>query len=218
MNTIQDQAKFHQSVNISARIVVLPLILTLSLFVLKASLFGGTIDIVSRSFANGDNSIYQVPAGKVLLVDALCIAAASGTIQVYLGGGIIAGSGGPQTWSFSRPVKLAAEQSIRAKSWDGNSTSSFSFWGTLIDAQDLYVGIPSRIDEFSVAGGTATTRVSFASPQPALVQLEKSPDLKMWSGVADAFVANKGNQTNLVLVSSTAADTNAFLRVRTIPR
>ena len=153
---------------------------------------------------------YTVPAGKILLVDCL---SSFGANYAEVGGGRM-NFYNAAAITFPRPLKLSAGQQITNSF---SSTSTVSYWGTLIDVADLYVAIPAKMNSISISNKSVVGKIAIDSKQPALVRIEKSQDLKSWITDTNAAVPPKGNLTNITFTTSKANVSNAFYRAKVLP-
>lgn len=155
---------------------------------------------------------YVVPAGKILVLQAVVPGFNDPSLNVLqmtpAGGGTIlqlrinamATNG---LYAFPVWMKLPAGTSLNGV--------GMALFGLLVEPQDLYVGIPSRLTDPALDNGLFGGTVELASAAPAKIRFQTSTNLADWqydSRVAQQPTANKTN----VLFSALADGPRRFYR------
>ena len=148
--------------------------------------------------------IYEVPAGKVLVVEHVIFPqywddhAQPKSITIRHGGASTAGTIWDTQVTYSanfntlfRPLKLPAGTAIAAP-YLGNSSYLLFLYGLLVDEADLYASVPASLKQLQHHnnGGTEVIEgtLELSSARPAAIRSRQSDDLKTWQDAPDVTI------------------------------
>lgn len=116
-----------------------------------------------------------------------------------------------QLQTFQLPLMIPEGYMLRVKT--GAAGSKATLYGSVVDPTDLYVGIRSQFNNVASAGDSFSGLLALASPRPAKVQIEESPDLTSW-GDSAATVVRTEDAGLWQFTTDTAASSNSFFRAK----
>ena len=180
-----------------------------------------------------DNNSYQIPAGKVLLIEHFIWALESNsTHQLVLikppnappsvGDFQLRFPDAPQMWTPPRPIRVIGGSG--AMIFIGGGDDSPIDWrnvmvvGLLVDPEDLYAkAIPSDLSNPRVEQGRLLADVKFASPRPRVTKVLSTEDLQGLEKDTAGQVTETESPSEAI-VSVTADTAKKFIAVEAIAR
>lgn len=163
---------------------------------------------------------YQVPAGKVLIIEQgyfdsantsliLVFSNASSSMTIEVPGWY-----GTLT-PIQPPLKVASNDYITALIATNDSRTSLVMFGLLVDPEDLYAAIPNQFEErIAMEGGAFRSILGLASARQPVIRLEDSTNL-LEDGWAESVLAELARTTNALQYEvslPTADEQKEFLR------
>lgn len=175
------------------------------LFLLGASAVTSFAEVEAvqiRIQASSGDTIYEVPPGKVLIVEHICFVDywdhQNEPKRIFLrhGGAGAAGLAWSTTQTYTsswnqllRPLRLPAGTGLSCPVL-GDGAFQICIYGRLADEGDLFAAVGGRIKDIEMSEqGTdriLQARVELDSPRPSHVQVEKSGDLVTWTDAPGA--------------------------------
>jgi hypothetical protein len=83
--------------------------------------------------------------------------------------------------TYDGPVIIPAECNLQLFFDIGSTDEVIFLFCLLVDISDLYASIPSSFELMLAAGSGQTMQLRLASPRPAILGMESSPDLAAWT-------------------------------------
>ncbi len=179
-----------------------------------------------------DEASYQVPSGKVLIIQHARISGAglaAPVIQIgmtilnapYFADVPVQIADGPLDQNRLYPIVPSIRlggSGARLTIPPGMTSGTLYFWGLLVDANDLYAAaIPLELENPRLAEGRFLADAKAASPRPRVLRIEASEELKGFASDASARVTRTPDPGRAV-VSVTAAGDERFMQARAIAR
>jgi hypothetical protein len=159
---------------------------------------------------------YTIPTNKTLIIESVCHQQQADDMPTDLclmiqpgGLGVWFYFGGKGTLPGGYTISLHRTCGIECF----DTVQRVIICGKLVDHQDLYAAIPSRIHATTHETGAFGVAVSLASPRPALVAVESSADLITWVRDLAATVAPGATTSNHV-VRRPFTGQQGYLRVK----
>src|SRR6185503_19039709 len=159
------------------------------------------------------NATFTVPTGKVLIIENATYLRPGLRFQKATNSfDLIPDADGPHF-----PIKVPEGWTLQAVVEEERSTDAWIF-GLLVAPSDLFASLRHRIDAIDVNGATALLGIQTASPRPALINVEKSPEAdKGWHAAENAVVTPTTNKTSYVATVPIEGD-KEFFRTKARPR
>ena len=162
------------------------------------------------------NATFTVPTGKVLIIESTTYLSPALRLQKATNSFDLNGDG-DGALRLRLPLKVPEGWTLQAVDTGFESTDVWIF-GLLVAPSDLFASLRHRIDAIDVSGATALLSIQTASPRPALINVEKSPEAdKGWHAAENAVVTLTTNKTSYVASVPIEGD-KAFFRTKARPR
>ena len=167
------------------------------------------------------NETFTVPAGKVLIIENYMRVGTSFDASTRIEKGtnsFIFNFDDGREFGVKLPVKIPEGWSLKGfVNVNGDATDVLIF-ALLVSPSDLFASAQHRIDQIAVNGGIASLDIQMASPRPARINVEKSPEAdKGWHAAENAVVAATTNKTRYVATVPVDGD-KGFIRTKARPR
>ena len=166
------------------------------------------------------NETFTVPAGKVLIIENFMRSGTSFNVTHRIEKGtnsFILSFDESREFGVKLPVKIPEGWTFRGFGNDNEETDVLIF-GLLVSPSDLFASAQHRIDQIAVNGGIASLDIQMASPRPARINVEKSPEADNgWHAAENAVVAATTNKTRYVATVPVDGD-KGFIRTKARPR
>ena len=165
------------------------------------------------------NATFTVPTGKVLIIENHTYLSPALRLQKATNSFDLQGDvdGGPVRVARGLPLKVPEGWTLQAVD-NGFESTDFWIFGLLVAPSDLFASLRHRIDAIDVNGATALLGIQTASPRPALINVEKSPEAdKGWHAAENAVVTPTTNKTSYVATVPIEGD-KEFFRTKARPR
>ena len=162
------------------------------------------------------NATFTVPTGKVLIIESTTYLSPALRLQKATDSFDLNGDadGGLRV---RLPLKVPEGWTLQAVD-NGFESTDFWIFGLLVAPSDLFASLRHRIDAIDVNGATALLGIQTASPRPALINVEKSPEAdKGWHAAENAVVTPTTNKTSYVATVPIEGD-KEFFRTKARPR
>lgn len=184
-----------------------------AVLLVAASAALGEIEVISRQISLP--TTYAVPADKVLIVEHIQIVGGTADRRFVVS---------PQfgtDWVVRLPIDTdtlySFDPPFRAKSgWvikPNTIGNTVSFFGVLVDPEDLYAAVSSEIVRFAaVPGGGLGGVVRVGSSGPVAVRIEGSDDMSTWTREPDVSVSSTMDSALREFQLPTPADQKRFYR------
>ncbi|HEY8241547.1 MAG TPA: hypothetical protein VIH35_08870 [Kiritimatiellia bacterium] len=162
---------------------------------------------------------YVVPTNKILVIENvypsdpqqdLIVEHTSTSVRVDIrmsklehvddSGSTVDQSGGLML-SFQPSLKIPGGWSLRLHEDTFGDEITITIFGLLVDADDLYAGIPNEVGGFARSGGSLQTTVALDAGRQAIVKLEESDDLQAWIERTDIATTFGASHSELVLTT-----------------
>ncbi len=181
-----------------------------------------------------DNNSYQIPAGKVLLIEHFIWALESNSTHQVVSikpSNDLASVGSfllkftteaPDMWTPPRPIRViggsGAQVSIIGDDDSAVDWRNVMVVGLLVDPEDLYAkAIPSDLSNPRVEQGRLLADVKFASPRPRVTKVLSTEDLQgLEKDTAGQVVETES--PSKAIVSVTADTAKKFIAVEAVAR
>jgi len=162
------------------------------------------------------NATFTVPTGKVLIIESTTYLSPALRLQKATNSFDLNGDG-DGALRLRLPLKVPEGWTLQAVDTGFESTDVWIF-GLLVAPSDLFASLRHRIDAIDVSGATALLSIQTASPRPALINVEKSPEAdKGWHAAENAVVTPTTNKTSYVASVPIEGD-KEFFRTKARPR
>ena len=162
------------------------------------------------------NATFTVPTGKVLIIESTTYLSPALRLQKATNSFDLNGDG-DGALRLRLPLKVPEGWTLQAVDTGFESTDVWIF-GLLVAPSDLFASLRHRIDAIDVNGATALLGIQTASPRPALINVEKSPEAdKGWHAAENAVVTPTTNKTSYVASVPIEGD-KEFFRTKARPR
>jgi len=162
------------------------------------------------------NATFTVPTGKVLIIESTTYLSPALRLQKSANSFDLNGDG-DGALRLRLPLKVPEGWTLQAVDTGFESTDVWIF-GLLVAPSDLFASLRHRIDAIDVSGATALLSIQTASPRPALINVEKSPEAdKGWHAAENAVVTPTTNKTSYVATVPIEGD-KEFFRTKARPR
>jgi hypothetical protein len=161
----------------------------------------------------GSVTNYVVPLGKVLVIEHVVGFGNPGgsTALVKQGQAIVAFPAPDQLTSLSPSLKLGPGMELVVST---NIITSYSVFGLLVDAGDLYLAGQNRLSQPAIQNGEVSVALTSARPRPPDVVIEKSADLgTAWVKATNAVFQTTANPYRQV-ARIPVEEPRIFLRTR----
>jgi hypothetical protein len=168
------------------------------------------------------NPTYQVPSGKVLIIEQAYFDSANASLIVVFSNSTSSMLIEVPSWKGSLtpiqpPLKIGSNDYITALIDTNDNRTSLVMFGLLVNPEDLYAAIPSEFESAARSTGDMSSRLGLASTRQPIIRAETSDDLVDWTQAMNVAVYGTTSPSDYRLLLPLGSRSE-FLRARAISR